>query len=70
MGRWSTDIWRLYARANKPDLLRWARALGRQRVDPMEVQARLQQLQVPREGTGAWNSEYQEVVNGLDYGDD
>ena len=37
MGRWSSDISRLYCRANTEDLMHWQRALGRQPFNPAET---------------------------------
>ena len=41
MGRWSSDIYKLYCRANTADLARWQRALGRQSVTTVETAADL-----------------------------
>ena len=37
MGRWSSDVYKLYCRSNTIDLLHWQRALGRQSVNPTET---------------------------------
>ena len=68
MGRWSTDIHRLYSRANAPDLYRWSLAMGRAHVDPLELHRQVRSLQLPLEGSPLWGSEYQEVAATLDYG--
>ena len=37
MGRWSSDIYKLYSRSNMSDLIRWQLALGRQSVNATET---------------------------------
>ena len=41
MGRWSSDIYKLYCRPNTANLARWQRALGRQSVTTVETAADL-----------------------------
>mmetsp|Transcript_10657 Transcript_10657/g.32052 ORF Transcript_10657/g.32052 Transcript_10657/m.32052 type:complete len:333 (+) Transcript_10657:314-1312(+) len=56
MGRWSSDIYMLYARSNVPDLLKWSGLMGRQPVHPTEVTALLLQHDLPAQDTDRWSA--------------
>jgi len=54
MGRWSSDVCKLYCRSNITDLLHWQRALGRQSVNPTgTVEDLLRRRNIPIEELSA-----------------
>jgi len=67
MGRWSSDIYRLYTRANGPDLLKWAKVLGRTETSPAQVMLKMKEFELPLEGEASWSAEYDEVAKKFVY---
>lgn len=59
MGRWSSDVYRLYARSSLPQLMHWQLRLGRTVAQPLETATALQGIGVPLEGTPSWSAQAQ-----------
>ena len=67
MGRWSTDMWRLYHRAHMDSLLDWSTRMGRAVVNPLEITAALARMEIPVEGGPGWTREHQSVADAQDF---
>ena len=62
MGRWSSDIYRLYCRANLHDMTKWQLALGKQHVTPTETAALLAKHGIPVQGSANWSEEFEQLA--------
>lgn len=55
LGKWSSEAYRLYTRANIDDTIRWNLALGRQFVDPVQIHRKVAAMtEGPYEGSASW----------------
>ena len=63
VGRWSSEIYRLYCRANSADLLRWKERLSRQAVDPLQTSHFISRLDSQIEGV-VWSGQSAETEAG------
>lgn len=54
LGRWDSECYKLYARANLAAMITWQRRLGRQFVLPTETAALLTRNGIPIEGSSLW----------------
>lgn len=43
MGRWNSDVYRLYCRADAYGVMKWKRAMGRAKVDPVQIHRKVRE---------------------------